>query len=75
MSKAKDAAFYRTLRDHLLKLVEYVLVLEKRTTNLSDEFCCLKENLRHIEHKLNSYLNYKQLTAYLKQIKEEDENR
>ena len=73
MRKAKDAAFYRSLRDHFLKLVEYIIVLEKKSSNISDEFACIKESLLHIEHKLNSYLNVKQLTEYLKQIRKEDD--
>lgn len=74
MSKAKDAAFYRSLREHLIKIVEYVMVLEKRTLHIEDEFDCIKENLKHIEYKLDSYLNYKQLTEYLLSVQNEEDD-
>lgn len=72
MSKAKDAAFYRSLHDHLIKVGSYILVLEKNTNNIQDEFSFIKECLRHIQYKLDSYLNYSQLSNFIKDKEKED---
>jgi hypothetical protein len=55
MSKEKE--FYQSVKDHLLRMAEYLTILEKNgSKNVEEEISFLRDHLNYVDYRCNLYL-------------------